>query len=186
MNKINWNFENTYFNLSESFKENIDPIPVKKPELVLFNKDLASDLSLNFSDISTRLEDSEQAVAHFTAMSFIITGLLIKSAVFPLHAWLPGSYKYAPALATCFFSAIATKVSLYLLIRILFDVGDFNSLIGRPFIDDIFFLLALVTIFKFCNSFRSSLFFFGENLRNKLSTLGIGLKKSFVTSFKIL
>ena len=103
--------------------------------------------SLNFSDISTRLEDSEQAVAHFTAMSFIITGLLIKSAVFPLHAWLPGSYKYAPALATCFFSAIATKVSLYLLIRILFDVGDFNSLVGRPFLDDIFFLLALVTIF---------------------------------------
>ncbi len=52
MNKINWNFKNTYFELSSSFKENIDPIPVKKPELVLFNKDLASDLSLNFSDIS--------------------------------------------------------------------------------------------------------------------------------------
>ena len=103
--------------------------------------------SLNFLDISNRLEGLEQPTAHFTAMSFIIIGLLIKSAIFPLHAWLPASYKYAPALVTCFFSAISTKVSLYLLIRMLFDVGNVNSLIGRPIIEDIFFFLALVSIF---------------------------------------
>ena len=103
--------------------------------------------SLNFLDISNRLEGLEQPAAHFTAMSFIIIGLLIKSAIFPLHAWLPDSYKYAPAFVTCFFSAISTKVSLYLLIRILFDVGNVNSLIGRQIIEDIFFLLALISIF---------------------------------------
>ena len=37
MSKINWNFNNTYFNLSKSFKEDINPIPVKKPELILLN-----------------------------------------------------------------------------------------------------------------------------------------------------
>ena len=52
MNKINWNFENTYFNLSESFKENIDPIPVKNPELILLNDELASSLNLDFSKTS--------------------------------------------------------------------------------------------------------------------------------------
>ncbi len=103
--------------------------------------------SLNFLDISNRLESLEQPTAHFTAMSFIIIGLLIKSAIFPLHAWLPDSYKYAPAFVTCFFSAISTKVSLYLLIRMLFDVGNVNSLIGRQIIEDIFFLLALISIF---------------------------------------
>ena len=103
--------------------------------------------SLNFLDISNRLDSLDQPAAHFTAMSFIIIGLLIKSAIFPLHAWLPPSYKYAPALVTCFFSAVSTKVSLYLLIRILFDVGNINSLIGRPIIEDIFFFLALVSIF---------------------------------------
>ena len=103
--------------------------------------------SLNFLDISNRLESLEQSAAHFTAMSFIIIGLLTKSAVFPLHAWLPTSYKYAPALVTCFFSAISTKVSLYLLIRMLFDVGNVNSLIGRAIIEDIFFFLALISIF---------------------------------------
>ncbi len=54
MNKINWNFSNTYFNLSESFRENIKPVPVKKPELVLFNSKLASSLNLDFSKISNK------------------------------------------------------------------------------------------------------------------------------------
>ncbi len=52
MNKINWNFNNTYFNLSSSFKEDINPVPVKNPELVLFNDELASSLDLNLSKIS--------------------------------------------------------------------------------------------------------------------------------------
>ena len=51
MSKINWNFENTYFNLPGSFKENIDPVPVKNPDLVVFNESLASELNLNFSNI---------------------------------------------------------------------------------------------------------------------------------------
>ena len=52
MNKINWNFDNTYFNLSDSFKENINPIPVKNPELILLNKELATSLNLDFSKVS--------------------------------------------------------------------------------------------------------------------------------------
>ncbi len=54
MNKINWNFNNTYFTLSKSFKENINPVPVKNPELVLLNKTLALELNLNFSDVSKK------------------------------------------------------------------------------------------------------------------------------------
>ena len=51
MSRINWNFENTYFNLPGSFKEDINPVPVKNPDLVLFNEGLASELNLNFSNI---------------------------------------------------------------------------------------------------------------------------------------
>ncbi len=49
MNKINWNFDNTYSNLPESFISKISPIPVKSPELVIFNYHLAKELSLDFS-----------------------------------------------------------------------------------------------------------------------------------------
>jgi len=52
MNKINWNFNNTYYTLSKSFKEDVNPVPVKNPKLILFNNDLASYLNLDFSKIS--------------------------------------------------------------------------------------------------------------------------------------
>ena len=52
MNKINWNFKNTYSKLSNSFKQNINPVPVKDPQLVQFNKKLGSELNLDISNIN--------------------------------------------------------------------------------------------------------------------------------------
>ena len=46
---INWNFDNSYSKLPDSFKENVKPIRVKNPELIILNKSLASDLDLDFS-----------------------------------------------------------------------------------------------------------------------------------------
>ena len=54
MDEINWNFDNTYFGLSDTFKENINPVPVKNPELILLNHELASELNLDFSRIENK------------------------------------------------------------------------------------------------------------------------------------
>ena len=51
---IGWHFDNTYSKLPNSFKENIRPVPVKRPELILLNKDLAKELDLNFSNLSKK------------------------------------------------------------------------------------------------------------------------------------
>ena len=51
---IGWCFDNTYHKLSDSFKENIKPIPVKQPELILINKKLANNLGLNFSNLDNQ------------------------------------------------------------------------------------------------------------------------------------
>jgi serine/tyrosine/threonine adenylyltransferase len=48
---IGWCFDNSYHKLSDTFKEDINPIPVKKPELVLLNKKLAENLNLNFESL---------------------------------------------------------------------------------------------------------------------------------------
>ena len=50
-NEIGWNFDNTYSKLPESFISKISPIPVKSPELTIFNYNLAEKLGLNFSSI---------------------------------------------------------------------------------------------------------------------------------------
>ena len=51
---IGWCFDNTYYRLSDIFKEDIKPIQVKKPELVLLNKTLAENLNLNFSNLDNQ------------------------------------------------------------------------------------------------------------------------------------
>ena len=51
---IGWCFDNTYYRLSDIFKEDIKPIPVKKPELVLLNKTLAENINLNFSNLDNQ------------------------------------------------------------------------------------------------------------------------------------
>ena len=60
-NTINWNFDNSYSRLSNEFKENIKPIGVKNPELVLINSDLAQELNLDFTKI-----DKHELSALFT------------------------------------------------------------------------------------------------------------------------
>ena len=49
---INWNFDNSYSRLPNAFKENIKPVSVKSPELLLLNEELASELNLNFENIT--------------------------------------------------------------------------------------------------------------------------------------
>ena len=60
-NKIGWNFDNSYSNLPKSFIYEISPVPVKRPELVILNYDLADQMCLNFSKI-----DSEELAKIFS------------------------------------------------------------------------------------------------------------------------
>ena len=60
-NTMNWNFDNSYSRLSNVFKEHIEPVAVKNPELVLINQDLADQLNLDFTKI-----DKNQLSALFT------------------------------------------------------------------------------------------------------------------------
>jgi multicomponent Na+:H+ antiporter subunit D len=90
--------------------------------------------SLNMVDIAARLGEtaSTQMPAIVAALAFITAGISLKLALFPLHAWLPNAYAYAPSWVTAFLSATATKVAIYLLIRYHFSVFsgaiDFSAL----------------------------------------------------------
>ena len=51
INIIGFNFDNSYSKLSKIFKEDINPAPVKSPKILIFNKNLAKKLDLDFSNI---------------------------------------------------------------------------------------------------------------------------------------
>ncbi|SEO46712.1 proton-conducting transporter membrane subunit [Aquisalimonas asiatica] len=54
------------------------------------------------------------------AVTFVTVGLLLKSAVFPLHFWLPKAHGRAPTVVSAALSAIVIAASYYLLIRLWF------------------------------------------------------------------
>ncbi len=78
--------------------------------------------SLNMADVATRLADISHSGAFAVAITFIVVGLSIKAALFPLHGWLPDAYTYAPAPVIGFISAVMAKVSAYALFRVLYFV----------------------------------------------------------------
>ncbi|MBL4869547.1 MAG: monovalent cation/H+ antiporter subunit D family protein [Robiginitomaculum sp.] len=83
--------------------------------------------TLNMIDIARVLQETgpDNRVVKL-AFVFIVIGLGLKLAMFPLHTWLPGVYAYAPSFVTAFLAATATKAALYLLLRFTFTVFDPN------------------------------------------------------------
>ncbi|MEE2527033.1 monovalent cation/H+ antiporter subunit D family protein [Hyphobacterium sp. HN65] len=78
--------------------------------------------TLNMADMAERLPDMSDNRVVQAAFAFIIVGLGLKAAMFPLHLWLPNAYAYAPNFVTSFLATTATKVAFYTLVRFLFDV----------------------------------------------------------------
>ncbi len=78
--------------------------------------------TLNMADMHERLPAVTGTRAVIAAFGFLTVGISLKIALFPLHLWLPNAYAYAPSVVTAFLAATATKVSVYVLIRVFFSV----------------------------------------------------------------
>lgn len=92
--------------------------------------------TLNMADIHDRLLALPDAVQNRTvlvAFAFLLVGLGIKMALFPLHMWLPRAYTYAPSAVSALIAATATKVGVYMAFRFLFTIfGVGFSFIAMP------------------------------------------------------
>jgi multicomponent Na+:H+ antiporter subunit D len=53
-----------------------------------------------------------------TAAALIVIGLVVKTALFPLHFWLPPAHSAAIAPVSAVLSALVVKASFYLLVRV--------------------------------------------------------------------
>lgn len=58
----------------------------------------------------------------WTALALMAVGLALKTALFPLHVWLPPAHGGAPAPVSALLSALVVKASFYLLLRLWFEV----------------------------------------------------------------
>lgn len=112
--------------------------------------------TLNMVDLAERIPQAEQTRTVIVAFSFIAIGLLIKAAVFPLHAWLANAYQFAPSAVSAFLAGTATKVSLYVLIRFFFHIFGTDFSFGQLVLSKLllpaaivgFILMSIVAIFQ--------------------------------------
>lgn len=80
--------------------------------------------TLNMAGIAESLPALSGNRSVQVGFAFIIVGLGLKAAMWPLHQWLPNAYAYSPSFVTVFLAATATKVALYALVRFLFTIFE--------------------------------------------------------------
>jgi multicomponent Na+:H+ antiporter subunit D len=101
--------------------------------------------TLNMGDLHNRLPSIFDHRTVHTAFAFMLVGISLKLALFPLHLWLPNAYTYAPSAITVFLAATATKVAVYVMLRTVFTVFS-NQFIQITPTEVVFQLLGMAGI----------------------------------------
>ena len=98
-------------------------------------------------DLAERITSLENNRTVRSGLAFIVVGMGVKVAIFPLHRWLPGAYTYAPSAISAFLAATATKVAIYVVMRFIFLVFSTKFGFEKDTLTFIFFPLAIVAMF---------------------------------------
>ena len=75
--------------------------------------------TLDIALLSQRVQPQNVTLA---AAALITVGLLAKTALFPLHIWLPPAHAGAPAAGSAVLSALVVKASFFITVRVWFNV----------------------------------------------------------------
>ncbi|MDO8871375.1 MAG: monovalent cation/H+ antiporter subunit D family protein [Methanoregula sp.] len=102
--------------------------------------------TLNMADLARLLPPLYGSPLIQSAFIFFIVGLSIKTALFPLHLWLPDAYSYAPSAVSALIATVMSKMGVYALIRILFTVFTPAFIIMEIPIMELFCWIAAIAI----------------------------------------
>ena len=102
--------------------------------------------TLNMADLHERLPSVCQSRTVLTAFVFFMVGLGVKTALFPLHVWLPDAYTQAPSPVSALMAATGTKVGIYVIIRVIFTVFEPEFNLSTVPTTDILALLSCAAI----------------------------------------
>lgn len=89
--------------------------------------------TLNFAQLAASLQGAAPTPWMFVLFSCLIVGFGVKSAIVPLHTWLPDAHPEAPSPISALLSGIVIETGLYGLTRVLyllFEPGFFQLAIA--------------------------------------------------------
>lgn len=99
--------------------------------------------SVDIMILAARVEPSPIV---WVAMGLMTAGLLLKTALFPLHFWLPAAHASAPAPVSALLSALVVKASFYILLRLWLLIFPFTSPLNSPLPGQLLGLLGTAAI----------------------------------------
>ena len=102
--------------------------------------------SLNIADLARLLPELYGSKVILVAFAFFFVGIAIKMALFPLHVWLPDAYTKAPSAASALIAPLMTKISVYVMLRIMFTVFKPSLSIEMLPVTDIMIWLGIAAI----------------------------------------
>lgn len=102
--------------------------------------------TLNIADLATRIPDLIDVRTIQVALAFLTVGISLKLALFPLHFWLPNAYAFAPTVVTIFLAATATKVAVYVMIRIIYTVFNGPVVFAAMPINEMLVILGVLSM----------------------------------------
>jgi multicomponent Na+:H+ antiporter subunit D len=103
--------------------------------------------TLNMGDLATQIaEVGYTATLVQAAFAFVVVGLFIKVAIFPLHTWQPEAYASAPDSVSALISALVSTVSAYALVRVVYTAFTADFLEANPLAADLLGAAAAVSI----------------------------------------
>lgn len=100
--------------------------------------------SLNITDIKERLAGAPDSKILVTASCFIIIGIFLKMAFFPLHFWMVRAYKSASSAILVYLASISSVIGTYCYLRFTYFVLDYDT--AWSSLGNLFKPLALIAI----------------------------------------
>ena len=125
--------------------------------------------TLNIPDLAARVPDVADSRTVRVAFAFMMVGIAMKAALFPLHVWLPNAYAFAPSVVSAFLAATATKVSIYVLLRVYLTIFGPNYSIETMDIGSLLLPMAILAMFV-----GSTVAIFQPDIKRMLAYSSIG------------
>lgn len=82
--------------------------------------------------------NGEYEIPLIVAIVLMTSGICIKSALFPFHAWLPDAYGYSTVSSAAILSSLVSKGYIFLLIKIIYRVIGFDIYRSTRIVDALF------------------------------------------------
>lgn len=101
-------------------------------------------------------------------IAFMVTGLAIKSALFPFHAWLPDAYGYSTISSAAILSSLVSKGYIFLLIKIIYRVIGFDVVHDSLLLNVLFVFACMGIIFGSISAMQE------DDIRRMVSYSSIG------------